>query len=279
MLTYLRTDLFASPAQTLVNAVNTVGVMGKGIAKAFKERYPEMFELYAEHCRRGEMRVGSLMLWRGPEKWVLNFPTKTTWKLPSKLEYVEAGLQRFVEVFDSLGIESASFPPLGCGNGNLDWQQVRPLMEHYLSDLPVPVYIHDCQVPTTFVAEHLEAPRVDRPWTLEGFRQDLLALLEGSHATSDPPSIRHDDLDEAIVEIWATLQRGLLTRDAVSANEGSPAEAEVFRALVRLPYLRRAEIESASGRREVGEALFFAPGAREPEAKRIERASQLSLWP
>src|SRR4029078_8700192 len=129
MLVYLRTDLFTSPAQTLVNTVNTVGVMGKGIAKTVKERYAEMFRIYREYCDRGELRTGSLMLWRGPDRWVLNFPTKTTWRLPSGIEYIESGLRRFMETYEELGITSASFPPLGCGNGNLDWHEVKPLME------------------------------------------------------------------------------------------------------------------------------------------------------
>src|SRR5947209_16281482 len=141
MLVYLRTDLFTSPAHTLVNTVNTVGVMGKGIAKTFKERYPEMFRSYREYCERGELRTGTLMLWRGPDRWVLNFPTKTTWRLPSKIEYVESGLRRFVETYEELGITSISFPPLGCGNGNLDWSAVKPRSEEHTSELQSRQYL------------------------------------------------------------------------------------------------------------------------------------------
>jgi O-acetyl-ADP-ribose deacetylase (regulator of RNase III) len=91
MLTYLYTSLFDSPAQTLVNTVNTVGVMGKGVAKTFRERYPAMFKEYKKLCDGGALTIGSLHLWKSDDRWVLNFPTKTTWRLPSKLEYIQQG--------------------------------------------------------------------------------------------------------------------------------------------------------------------------------------------
>src|SRR5271165_6585792 len=108
MLTYLHTSLFESPAQTLVNTVNTVGVMGKGIAKTFRERYPAMFAEYKKLCNAQELKVGGLQLWKGIDHWVLNFPTKTTWRLPSKLNYIEVGLQTFVNNYEKAGIISAS---------------------------------------------------------------------------------------------------------------------------------------------------------------------------
>ena len=142
MITYLRGDLFSSPAQVLVNAVNTVGVMGKGVALEFKKRYPEMFKSYERMCNEKQLDVGKLMLWKGPEKWVLMFPTKKHWRNPSKMEYVEAGLQKFVDTYLEKGITSAAFPRLGCGNGGLNWEEVRPLMERYLKPLLIPIYIY-----------------------------------------------------------------------------------------------------------------------------------------
>ena len=154
MITFLRTNLFHSPAQTLVNTVNIVGVMGKGIAKQFKTRHPEMFKEYKRICDQKDLNTGNLHLWRGEQNWVLNFPTKTTWRQPSRMEYVEAGLDKFVSTYKDLGITSASFPPLGCGNGNLDWREVRPLMERYLKKVNIPIFIHNVQVNDDFVAEH-----------------------------------------------------------------------------------------------------------------------------
>lgn len=143
MLTYISGDLFASPAHTLVNTVNTVGVMGKGIAVTFKKLYPDMFAAYQEACRNDQLAIGSLFLWRTPQKWVLNFPTKTDWKRPSKLEYIEAGLRSFVANYTRMGIRSVAFPPLGCGNGELNFENdVQPLMHRYLEALPIDVFIY-----------------------------------------------------------------------------------------------------------------------------------------
>ena len=143
MITYVVCDLFTSPARTLVNTVNTVGVMGKGIAKDFKTIYPEMFARYQELCEKGQFDIGQLWLYRTPNKWVLNFPTKKHWRSPSHPDYIEAGLKKFVDTYYIHGITSVSFPQLGCGNGELDWEsQVRPLMEKYLDPLPFEIYIH-----------------------------------------------------------------------------------------------------------------------------------------
>ena len=143
MLTYLTTNLFYSPAQTLVNPVNTVGVMGKGLALAFKQRYPEMFQDYRSRCQAGELDVGQLHIYRAVDKIIVNFPTKKHWRNPAKLEYVEQGLQAFVERYEAHGITSVAFPQLGTGLGGLAWErQVKPVMERYLKDLPIPVYIH-----------------------------------------------------------------------------------------------------------------------------------------
>lgn len=142
MLHYVTTSLFESPAQTLVNTVNTVGVMGKGIAAEFKRRYPEMYEAYRGFCEQRLLAVGKLQLYRSPNKWVLNFPTKEDWRRPSKLEWIELGLKKFVSTYTDQGITSIAFPMLGCGNGQLQWDDVRPVMERYLKPLTIPVFVH-----------------------------------------------------------------------------------------------------------------------------------------
>lgn len=146
MILYLTTDLFKFPAQTLVNPVNTVGVMGKGLAKRFKVRFPEMYNEYRNLCMDGKLVTGKLFVYHvsnGTGQIVVNFPTKYNWRNPSKIEYIEAGLQEFVRVYGDHKIRTVSFPMLGCGNGGLDWKrQVGPMMERYLKDLPIPVYIH-----------------------------------------------------------------------------------------------------------------------------------------
>lgn len=142
MLTYIKGDLFSSPAQVLVNTVNTVGIMGKGLALEFKTRYPEMFKEYQKVCNDNLLDIGKLFLWKKEDKWVLLFPTKKHWRSPSKLDYIEKGLEKFVQSYDELGIESIAFPKLGCGNGGLDWADVKPLMEKYLKHLPINIYIY-----------------------------------------------------------------------------------------------------------------------------------------
>ncbi len=145
MITYLETSLLDSPALALINTVNTVGVMGKGIALSFKKLYPAMFAEYQRLCGQKKLDIGKLFVYTTPNKIVVNFPTKTHWRLPSRPEYIEAGLCAFVAHYSDYGISSASFPRLGCGNGKLDWStQVQPLMECYLQPLPIPIYIHFC---------------------------------------------------------------------------------------------------------------------------------------
>jgi O-acetyl-ADP-ribose deacetylase (regulator of RNase III) len=163
MLAYVTGDLFESPAQTLVNTVNTVGVMGKGIALTFKKVYPEMFREYQALCESGRFGIGSLFLYRTPHKLVLNFPTKQHWRKPSRPEYVTAGLQRFVSIYREAGIHSVAFPPLGCGNGELDFASVvMPIMEQYLKPLPIPVYVY-APHPQTEKPEH-RTPDEIREW-------------------------------------------------------------------------------------------------------------------
>lgn len=143
MLKYVEGDIFTSPAQVLVNAVNTVGVMGKGIALSFKKKYPEMFMAYQKACKNNQFTIGHLMLWHGPDHWVLNFPTKEHWRDPSKVEYIERGLITFTKGYAAQKITSIAFPKLGCGYGGLDWNQVvKPLMEHYLKELPIDIYVY-----------------------------------------------------------------------------------------------------------------------------------------
>ncbi len=143
MIVYVSGNLFESPAQVLVNTVNIVGVMGKGIAKEFKRIYPDMFEKYRELCENKQLSIGQLWLYKTPNKWILNFPTKKHWRYPSITEYIEDGLIKFKEVYAEWGIHSIAFSPLGCGNGELDFEsQVKPLMEKYLKSLPVYAFIY-----------------------------------------------------------------------------------------------------------------------------------------
>lgn len=161
MLAYVRGNLFESPAQTLVNTVNTVGVMGKGIALDFKRFYPDMFREYQRLCEEGRLRIGTLQLYHTPHKLILNFPTKTEWRKPSRLSYIEAGLRTFVAMYEQAGIRSVAFPPLGCGNGELSYDDVQPLMEHYLKPLPIQTFLYP-PLPRGAAPEHRNVGEIRR---------------------------------------------------------------------------------------------------------------------
>lgn len=142
MITYLNTSIFDLPAIALVNPVNTVGVMGKGLALEFRRRWPAMYPLYQQRCQMG-FEIGTLQVYYDVGRTIINFPTKKNWRGLSRITYIEAGLQRFVDSIDLHNIESVAFPHIGCGLGGLEWERhVHPLMVRYLDDLKIPVYIH-----------------------------------------------------------------------------------------------------------------------------------------
>lgn len=138
-------NIFNTRRQVIVNTVNCVGVMGKGIALVYKLRYPKMFDIYKDHCKNELIRIGKLWLYKGEfdAPWVLNFPTKFHWKYPSKIEYIEKGLQKFVETYKTQGINSIAFPLLGSYSGGLDKEEIHELMVKYLKDCDISIEIYD----------------------------------------------------------------------------------------------------------------------------------------
>jgi O-acetyl-ADP-ribose deacetylase (regulator of RNase III)/uncharacterized protein YwgA len=136
-------DILQSKAQTLVNTVNCVGVMGKGIALEFKKRFPEMFEDYAERCERKEVKPGVPYVYKTlfPPQ-IVNFPTKDHWKSVSRIADIDRGLQLLVTHYKEWGVTSLAIPPLGCGNGQLEWKAVGPLIYRYASQMDIPVELY-----------------------------------------------------------------------------------------------------------------------------------------
>ena len=136
-------DLFATQAQMRVNTVNCIGVMGKGVALEFRKRFPAMFEDYVARCARGEVRLGEPYLYRDSSGVrIVNFPTKNHWRSPSCLADIARGLNYFLAHAAEWGVRSVAFPPLGCGNGGLEWSEVGPLLYAKLhgADFDVEVY-------------------------------------------------------------------------------------------------------------------------------------------
>lgn len=138
-------NIFDSECQTIVNAVNCVGVMGKGLALEFKQRYPEMYNEYKSKCQSKTIDIGKLHLYKNNQydKWILNFPTKTHWKYPSKIEYIKSGLDCFIKNYTDWEITSIAFPLLGTGNGQLEKNNVLELMVPSLNTLDIRVEIYD----------------------------------------------------------------------------------------------------------------------------------------
>jgi hypothetical protein len=112
-----------------------------------------MFRQYQQFCESKQLTIGKLWLYKTPNKWVLNFPTKEHWRNPSRVDYIEKGLKKFVEVYAAQGIASVAFPRIGCGHGELDWRVVEPLMNRYLRDLPIDVFVYSRPRPSA-VPEH-----------------------------------------------------------------------------------------------------------------------------
>jgi len=147
MIRYTTGNLLESGAEALVNTVNTVGIMGKGIALMFKEAFTDNFAAYADACKEGRVQIGKMFLTErrsvlGP-RWIINFPTKKDWRTKTKLEWVRDGLDDLHEVLRKHGIKSVALPPLGCGNGGLRWEDVKPIIEEKLSDLDVEILVYE----------------------------------------------------------------------------------------------------------------------------------------
>ena len=145
MIRYLNGSIFDSPAQCLVNPVNCVGVMGKGLALDFKRRYPKMFESYVNICKAGELKPGKLVFYTESalSHTICLFPTKIDWRHPSKVEYIESGLLAFVKYYNEWDIKSVAMPHLGCGLGGLSFAlHFQPLAEKILGELPIEVLIY-----------------------------------------------------------------------------------------------------------------------------------------
>lgn len=141
MITVLTGNIFTTTCNTIVNTVNCVGVMGAGIAYECRLRYPEMYEKYKKICKENLLQIGTLWIYNTTNKSILNFPTKTDWKRPSKIEYLEKGLQKFVDTYKEKEITSIAFPLLGASHGGLTQEQSLSTMKKYLTQCDIEIEI------------------------------------------------------------------------------------------------------------------------------------------
>ncbi len=174
-------NLLDADAEALVNTVNTVGVMGKGVALQFKRAFPANYKAYKRACDKGEVQLGRMFVWDagalggdGP-RYVINFPTKKHWRSKSKLADIRSGLDDLVRQLNDLSIKSIAVPPLGCGNGGLRWADVRPLIEAAFDQVPdVKVLVYP---PEGAPAAAEQPVRTDAPRMTPG-RAALIGIME-----------------------------------------------------------------------------------------------------
>lgn len=187
-------DMFSSNAQALVNTVNCVGVMGKGVALKFKERYPEMFEDYARRCQRKAVKLGEPYVYEDRSGLkIINFPTKDHWRSSSRLSDIGHGLDYLRENFERWGVTSIAMPPLGCGNGGLDWSEVGPLIYQKLHALPIDVEVFapygtpNAELSVEFLSAPAQLSLEGKGRRLEKMNPGWVALIEVLKELEDQP--------------------------------------------------------------------------------------------
>jgi len=162
MIKYVIGNIFESDAEALVNTVNTDGVMGKGIALQFKKAFPVNFKLYQQACKDKIINIGNLFVTKDSNitsgtKYIINFPTKQSWRKPSEYAFIESGLDDLLNVLQKNNIKSIAIPPLGAGNGGLEWERVKNIIEVKLSKLNIDILVYE---PNVIIKEHLKTERI-----------------------------------------------------------------------------------------------------------------------
>lgn len=243
--------------------------MGKGIALQFRKVFPEMFEEYQRLCEKGAIDIGKLWIYKSDHKWVLNFPTKRSWRQPSRIEYIEQGLSKFVAEAGELSIQSIAFPALGCGNGELDWTVVKPLMESYLRKVPADIFIHP-PLPAESIAEHRSQKEIaewlrSEPRSL-GFSEvwlDIKRILERKATFTTSSKIYHARIREEtedkfleietdsriykieyddLQEVWSRFRTHGYLRRGIVTNVVEKVLYYIMPILAELSYVDRIEL-------------------------------------
>lgn len=161
MIHYLKGNILESKAMALVNTVNLEGIMGKGIALQFKKQFPNNYKLYKKACEEGAIGVGKLFITKEQTvfglKLIINFPTKTDWRKPAEYLYIEKGLDDLIRAIGDYQIDSIAIPPLGAGNGGLNWERVKDIIERKLTPLSIDIFVYE---PTTHIVEKMKSERI-----------------------------------------------------------------------------------------------------------------------
>lgn len=282
MLEFVKGDLFDAAADVRVNTVNCVGVMGAGVALAFKQRYPEMFRDYQRDCKNGLVKPGIMHVWKSLSgDWIINFPTKRDWRDPSRYEDIEAGLDNLRSYLEGIGSVTIALPALGCGHGGLDWNRVSQMIRDKLNGVDAHVLVFEPAASQRAGRSVIEQPTADEQKSVEqlGYKlverhgfPDLVTTgplyLKGrSEALSRKwialvPSREPAERElQALRMIAAELARSLSDKN-VALVHGTRASEEVASIFLRqgievvmlLPFgvLTRKALAKQSGRTEAG---------------------------
>jgi O-acetyl-ADP-ribose deacetylase (regulator of RNase III)/uncharacterized protein YwgA len=299
MIKVLIGDLFESDAQTLVNTINCVGIMGKGIALEFKKRFPEMFFAYEKRCKRGEVVLGQPYLYKpsagshnllqysffheknsepGSTHWVLNFPTKDHWRSVASLDSIIAGVEFLLTHYKDWGIQSLAMPPLGCGEGQLEWRVIGPTLFRYLSKMDVPVELYapyntpheelQVQFLTNKKGNHIQMP--DPKWIPAGW----IVLVEILRRLNDTPY--HEDclIGKVIFQkiAFAATRVGIPTQLAFQKGSYGPYSEELQKNVLSRLINNGLVVEES-----LGKMLSIKPGPTFEDARKAY-ANKIEEW-
>jgi O-acetyl-ADP-ribose deacetylase (regulator of RNase III)/uncharacterized protein YwgA len=269
-------DLFESHVQTLVNTVNTVGVMGKGIALEFKKRYPEMYKDYVRRCDHGEVQLGRpyvyTSLWH---QWIVNFPTKDHWRSSAKLDDIIAGLRYLQMHYKQWGINSLAVPPLGCGEGGLEWRVVGPTLYRHLAEHDIPVELYapfgtpPDQLEPSFLAGQGDAA-ADARGVLKVSPASIALVEILARIDAEPYHWPTGRISFQKVAYFAT-QAGIPTGLHYARGSFGPFAADLKRVRTKL------ENNGLLTERRSGRMFIVSAGPTFPDARRVY-ASYLEKW-
>lgn len=317
MIEYCTGNLVKADVEALVNTVNTVGIMGKGIALQFRQAFPDNYKAYKAACDRGEVRLGKIFVFARLRlerpHFILNFPTKKHWRSKSRLEDIDSGLADLVNVVMSNEIKSLAVPPLGCGNGGLEWQDVKPRIERALGslrDVRVLVYPPRAtprpeEMPVQTSRPNMTPTRAAmlalmRVYAEPGYRVTMLEMQKlayflqvagepmGLHFTRGKFGPYAEVLHHVLQRLEGHYLRGygdrsrgstmrLTTEGEPVADEALRAESEVAGRLQRVRELIEG-FETPYGLELLATVHFIAAQAQDPPTSADDAAEQVRQW-
>ena len=279
MIRILIGDVLESKAQTLVNTVNCVGVMGKGVALEFRKRFPDMYRDYLARCAGGQVRLGRPYLYRNLlTPWILNFPTKDHWRSVSRVSDIEEGLSYLVQHYREWGITSLALPPLGCGQGGLEWSVVGPILYRHVRQLGIPAELYapygtpQSQLEVEFLAQAASGPEIGtQPKPASALSPAWVALVTVVERIQREPY--HWPVGRTIFQkiAYFATESGLPTGLRYVKGSYGPFASELKSVITQL-------VNTGVVREEqIGKMFAMKPGPAYPDAAELFR-SELGKW-